>query len=208
MSSQFSPRKCLRGELAANVFAGRPQQMSSRVAPSEFLPGSPAANVFAGRSQQMSARAFSANVFAGRSQEMSSRAARSKCLRELPAANVFAGRSSKCLRGSPPAHVFAGRPQQMYSLDISATGTRTRVARVRAEYPNQLDYSGSRKYSNCACSIIFAIEPTMAKLGAWTLQWRSWVHEFCKGEVWVPELRSGEVGCLSCAAETKKAFTR
>ena len=25
----------------------------------------------------------------------------------------------------------------------SATGTRTRVARVRAEYPNQLDYSGS-----------------------------------------------------------------
>ena len=27
----------------------------------------------------------------------------------------------------------------------SATGTRTRVARVRAEYPNQLDYSGSCK---------------------------------------------------------------
>ena len=27
----------------------------------------------------------------------------------------------------------------------SATGTRTRVARVRAEYPNQLDYSGSVK---------------------------------------------------------------
>ena len=26
---------------------------------------------------------------------------------------------------------------------FSATGTRTRVARVRAEYPNQLDYSGS-----------------------------------------------------------------
>ena len=26
--------------------------------------------------------------------------------------------------------------------DNSATGTRTRVARVRAEYPNQLDYSG------------------------------------------------------------------
>ena len=24
----------------------------------------------------------------------------------------------------------------------SATGTRTRVTRVRAEYPNQLDYSG------------------------------------------------------------------
>ena len=27
--------------------------------------------------------------------------------------------------------------------DNSATGTRTRVARVRADYPNQLDYSGS-----------------------------------------------------------------
>ena len=26
----------------------------------------------------------------------------------------------------------------------SAAGTRTRVARVRAEYPNQLDYSGLR----------------------------------------------------------------
>ena len=28
----------------------------------------------------------------------------------------------------------------------SATGTRTRVARVRAEYPNQLDYSGCWMY--------------------------------------------------------------
>ena len=28
-------------------------------------------------------------------------------------------------------------------MQNSATGTRTRVARVRAEYPNQLDYSGS-----------------------------------------------------------------
>ena len=39
------------------------------------------------------------------------------------------------------AHTFALLlllPQQN-----SATGTRTRVARVRAEYPNQLDYSGS-----------------------------------------------------------------
>lgn len=35
----------------------------------------------------------------------------------------------------------------------SATGTRTRVARVRAEYPNQLDYSGDvltkRNYVEC-----------------------------------------------------------
>ena len=28
-------------------------------------------------------------------------------------------------------------------FENSATGTRTRVARVRAEYPSQLDYSGS-----------------------------------------------------------------
>ena len=30
----------------------------------------------------------------------------------------------------------------LWALQNSATGTRTRVARVRAEYPNQLDYSG------------------------------------------------------------------
>ena len=30
----------------------------------------------------------------------------------------------------------------MRVVSYSATGTRTRVARVRAEYPNQLDYSG------------------------------------------------------------------
>ena len=30
----------------------------------------------------------------------------------------------------------------------SATGARTRVARVRAEYPNQLDYSGCAKFSS------------------------------------------------------------
>ena len=29
-----------------------------------------------------------------------------------------------------------------FAVPNSATGTRTRVARVRAEYPNQLDYSG------------------------------------------------------------------
>ena len=29
----------------------------------------------------------------------------------------------------------------LWALQNSATGTRTRVARVRAEYPNQLDYS-------------------------------------------------------------------
>ena len=34
-------------------------------------------------------------------------------------------------------------------LDNSATGTRTRVARVRAEYPNQLDYSGAQHHYEC-----------------------------------------------------------
>ena len=33
-------------------------------------------------------------------------------------------------------------------VEHSATGTRTRVARVRAEYPNQLDYSGFRTAKN------------------------------------------------------------
>ena len=33
-------------------------------------------------------------------------------------------------------------PRHLRLARDSATGTRTRVARVRAEYPNQLDYSG------------------------------------------------------------------
>ena len=40
--------------------------------------------------------------------------------------------------------------QARHFAKSSATGTRTRVARVRAEYPNQLDYSGS-----CLCSVAF-----------------------------------------------------
>ena len=32
---------------------------------------------------------------------------------------------------------------KLHKDNYSATGTRTRVARVRAEYPNQLDYSGA-----------------------------------------------------------------
>ena len=35
-----------------------------------------------------------------------------------------------------------GKRSSMLCRQNSATGTRTRVARVRAEYPNQLDYSG------------------------------------------------------------------
>ena len=40
----------------------------------------------------------------------------------------------------------------------SATGTRTRVARVRAEYPNQLDYSGSAVH----------VLPLFAFVAAWS----------------------------------------
>jgi uncharacterized membrane protein len=39
-----------------------------------------------------------------------------------------------------------------WALYNSATGTRTRVARVRAEYPNQLDYSGVVSF--CASGLI------------------------------------------------------
>ena len=35
----------------------------------------------------------------------------------------------------------------------SAAGTRTRVARVKAEYPNQLDYSGHMKFKIYSCHI-------------------------------------------------------
>ena len=38
----------------------------------------------------------------------------------------------------------------------SATGTRTRVARVKAEYPNQLDYSGVG-VGNKTCSVVVSI---------------------------------------------------
>ena len=53
--------------------------------------------------------------------------------------------------GSPGIQLCAGVSQARAGLLVcllswgalvSATGTRTRVARVRAEYPNQLDYSG------------------------------------------------------------------
>ena len=43
------------------------------------------------------------------------------------------------------------------ALYNSATGTRTRVARVRAEYPNQLDYSG---VVSCCASVLSGKLPT------------------------------------------------
>ena len=41
------------------------------------------------------------------------------------------------------ANRYAKATQPHHRIIGSATGTRTRVARVGAEYPNQLDYSGS-----------------------------------------------------------------
>ena len=42
-----------------------------------------------------------------------------------------------------PVDTYTHPEQSDARTKYSATGTRTRVARVRAEYPNQLDYSGS-----------------------------------------------------------------
>ena len=48
------------------------------------------------------------------------------------------------LRASPQAVAQETTSIVLHTAcENSATGTRTRVARVRAEYPNQLDYSGS-----------------------------------------------------------------
>ena len=49
--------------------------------------------------------------------------------------------------GGVEMHISAQTPKPLagpnkHAKRNSATGTRTRVARVRAEYPNQLDYSG------------------------------------------------------------------
>ena len=46
----------------------------------------------------------------------------------------------------------------------STTGTRTRVARVKAEYPSQLDYSGSESRHFCSIlkdSSIFIIQKSL-----------------------------------------------
>ena len=56
--------------------------------------------------------------------------------------------------GFPGARVQPFRCRSNHAhIHNSATGTRTRVARVRAEYPNQLDYSGVGIFDRC-CSIV------------------------------------------------------
>ena len=55
-----------------------------------------------------------------------------------------------------------------YCCKNSATGTRARVARVRAEYPNQLDYSGS---GSCAAKARAAVRSL--RVGCWLRPARS-----------------------------------
>jgi hypothetical protein len=52
-------------------------------------------------------------------------------------------------RGPNRKQIEMAEAQQQRSNQNSATGTRTRVARVRAGYPNQLDYGGSALWSEC-----------------------------------------------------------
>ena len=62
----------------------------------------------------------------------------------IPHIGYFArvpGEASKAMLLAPSKMMnWARRPK------TSASGTRTRVAQVRAEYPNQLDYSGTCNY--------------------------------------------------------------
>ena len=69
----------------------------------------------------------------------------------------------------------------------SATGTRTQVARVRAEYPNQLDYSGiddTRRYVYLKTINMFMSLDMMDMLIKHVAQ----VHRFCH---WDPKIVSG-----------------
>ena len=59
-----------------------------------------------------------------------------------------------------------------YRKKNSTTGTRTRVARVKAEYPNQLDYSG------------FWQQGPSESIGPYSRRnqraWKAWGTEICK----------------------------
>ena len=59
------------------------------------------------------------------------------------------------------------------AIDASATGTRARVARVRAEYPSQLDYSG------CWCHCCFCRGTSCYRQGRRPL--RGWKRRVGKG---------------------------
>ena len=48
-----------------------------------------------------------------------------------------------------------------WKVNSSATGTWTRVARVRAEYPNQLDYSGSDESTDQSRYEVIFQSPTL-----------------------------------------------
>ena len=68
------------------------------------------------------------------------------------------------------------------SLAYSATGTRARVARVRAEYPNQLDYSGADICGNTY----------ICQLGyGWAPHWEDSLHGPSSGD----EIRMQKAPC-------------
>ena len=49
------------------------------------------------------------------------------------------------------SHIQARADEAKHIHTVSVTGTRTRVARARAEYPDQLDYSGSGETDDHEC---------------------------------------------------------
>ena len=63
----------------------------------------------------------------------------------------------------PPLAPLVPSPCPQMSCQCSATGTRTRVARVRAEYPNQLDYSGLIA-SWCSTPTLFIRAPALSNV--------------------------------------------
>ena len=54
----------------------------------------------------------------------------------------------------------------------SATGTRTRVARVRAEYPNQLGYGGSEGIVHVFVSVFFTLYVLTTQFEGFVARWR------------------------------------
>ena len=72
-----------------------------------------------------------------------------------------------CSDATQKHHMQLKKSQASGSTQNSATGTRTRVARVRAEYPNQLDYSGSDDNYAHECSRPHAVpgHPAAVRVG-------------------------------------------
>ena len=65
------------------------------------------------------------------------------CPTAPPAPSPLYQKLLRCILRQRSALIRSKKSKRKEKHSNSATGTRTRVARVRAEYPNQLDYSGS-----------------------------------------------------------------